>query len=177
MSLREPETLSVLWVKIVMLRPAANELFPVKEANAPPFALPETLEVGMLCPAPSVNAAVVLLVNAYRVIVSGGTEMSHCVVMVIAEPPGPTPFRGSVKLTAEGAAETVRVWPRAETQTGPNRHRSSNTALHANLFRQRRCMPILENKIRAQVLWASLRCPTILWVSGDGVYGPKGLKR
>ncbi len=120
MSLRDPATLSVLCVKIVMLRPAANELVPVKAANDPPFALPETLEVGMLCPAPSVKAAVVLLVNAYRVIVRGGTEMSHCVVMVICESPGPTPIRGSVKLTAEGVAETVSVWPRTETSTGPN---------------------------------------------------------
>lgn len=64
MSLRDPATLSVLCVKIVILRPAANELVPVKEVKEPPFALPETFEVGMLCPAPSVNAAVVLLVNA-----------------------------------------------------------------------------------------------------------------
>ena len=64
MSLREPATLIVLCVKIVMLRPVANELVPVKEVNEPPFALPETLEVGILCPAPSVNAAVALPVNA-----------------------------------------------------------------------------------------------------------------
>ncbi len=64
MSLRDPATLSVLCVKIVILRPAAKLLFPVKAVKDPPFALPEILEVGMLCPAPSVNAAVVLLVNA-----------------------------------------------------------------------------------------------------------------
>jgi hypothetical protein len=47
-SLREPAMLSVLCVKIVILRPAAKLLVPVKAAKDPPFALPETLEVGML---------------------------------------------------------------------------------------------------------------------------------
>ena len=111
MSLRDPATLSVLCVKIVRLRPAAKLLFPVKALDEPPFALPKTLEVGMLCPAPSVRAAVVLLVNAYSVIVNGGREMTHEVVMVIGESPETAPFRASVKLTVEGAAETVRVWP------------------------------------------------------------------
>jgi hypothetical protein len=142
-SLRDPATLSVLWVKIVMLRPAANELFPVNEAKDPPFALPETFEVGMLCPDPSVKAAVVLLVNAYKVIVSGGTEMSHCVVMVIAEPPEPMPFRGSVKLTAEGAAEIVRVCPDA----GPTRHKSAiRIVVHEHMIRHKPDMTIPENQ-------------------------------
>jgi hypothetical protein len=136
-SLREPATLSVLCVKMVILRPAANALVPVKEVNEPPFGLPETLEVGMLCPTPSVNAAVVLLVNAYSVIVSGGTDISHCVVMVICEVPEPTPFRGSVKLTVEGAAETVRVWPCEPLQKGPARHKTASAAFRRNPFTHR----------------------------------------
>jgi hypothetical protein len=126
-SLRDPATLSVLCVKIVRLRPAAKLLFPVNAPAAPPFALPETLEVGMLCPAPSVKAAVVLLVNAYSVIVNGGSETSHEVVMVIAEFPEAAPFRASVKLTVEGAAETVRVWPFAHWQPRPLRYSSTTT--------------------------------------------------
>jgi hypothetical protein len=146
-SLRDPATLSVLCVKIVILRPDAKLLFPVKAAKDPPLALPETLEVGMLCPAPSVRAALVLLVNAYSVIVSGGTETSHCVVMVICELPEPTPFRGSVKLTAEGAADTVRVWPWEHLQTGPARHTRANTAFHKNPFRLRRDTTILDQEL------------------------------
>jgi hypothetical protein len=160
-SLREPATLSVLWVKIVILRPAAKLLFPVKAAKDPPFALPETFEVGMLWPAPSVKAAVVLLVNAYKVIVRGGSEMSHCVVIVIGEPPEATPFRGSVKLTLEGAAETVRVWPRVQIQAGPLRHRSASTAIHENLLRQKRAMTIPETRTRRRLV-VSPRCQTIL---------------
>ena len=172
MSLREPAMLSVLCVKIVILRPAAKELVPVKEANDPPFALPETFEVGMLCPAPSVKAAVVLLVNAYRVIVSGGTDASHCVVMVICELPAPTPFRGSVKLTAEGVAETVSVWLRADLHPGPARHKSAKTETHENLLRHKRDMTIPKNK-RPETSNSNPRCRTILEVDEGSVYGPK----
>jgi hypothetical protein len=92
------------------------------------------------------------------VIVSGGTEMSHCVVMVMTEPPEATPFRGSVKLTVEGAAETVRVWPHA----GPARHKSAiSAALYENLLRQKRDMTILEiNHLKAS--FDQSRCRTIL---------------
>ena len=92
----------------------------VNALNAAPLALPDTLEVGMLCPAPSVNAAVVLLVKAYRVMVKGGSDMTHEVVMVMVESPEPTPLRGRVKFTFEGAAETVRVCARALVPTTHN---------------------------------------------------------
>jgi hypothetical protein len=171
-SLRDPAMLSVLCVKIVMLRPAAKELVPVKAANDPPFALPETLEVGMLCPAPSVKAAVVLLVNAYRVIVRGGTDASHCVVMVICELPAPTPLRGSVKLTAEGVAETVSVWLRTDLHPGPTMHRSANTEARENLFRHKRDTTIPENKGPSQSS-SHPRCRTILEVEAGTVHGAK----
>jgi hypothetical protein len=80
--------------------------------------------------------------------------MNHCVVMVIAEPPEATPFRGSVKLTAEGAAETVRVWPCALLEPGPTRHRRANTAAHENLLRQKRDMTVPEHKTLDDVLWS-----------------------
>jgi hypothetical protein len=105
----------------------------VNALNAPPFALPETLEVGMLCPAPSVNAEVVLLVNAYSVIVSGGRETSHDVVIVIVESPELTPFLGSVKLTVEGAADTVRVCPCAHSEPVNARNSSAKTQLRETL--------------------------------------------
>lgn len=114
-------------VKIVTLCPGAKLLLPVNVVNAPPSALPDTLEVGMLCPAPSVNAAVVLLVNAYNVIVNGGIEMTHDVVILITESPLATPLRGSVKLTLEGDADTERVWPCALLQMGPARHSAAMT--------------------------------------------------
>jgi hypothetical protein len=143
-SLREPATLREVCVKIVRLRPAAKVLVPVKALNAAPFALPETLEVGMLWPAPSVNAAVALLVNAYSVIVRGGSETSHEVVIVMLESPAPTPFLGSVKFTFEGAADTVRVWPWAHFVLRPVAHRSTRTQLRQNLLRQKRVMTTLE---------------------------------
>lgn len=108
-SLRDPKRLIPVVVKTVTLCPGAKLLFPVKVTNGPPSALPETFELGMLCPAPSVRAAVVLLVNAYKVIVNGGSEMTHDVVMLITESPTATPLRGSVKLTLEGDADTEMV--------------------------------------------------------------------
>jgi hypothetical protein len=133
--------LSVLCVKIVRLLPAAKLLFPVNALNAPPFALPETFDVGMLWPAPSVNAAVVLLVNAYRVIVSGGTETSHEVVIVMLDSPEPTPLRGRVTLTVEGVAEMVSVWPEAHF---PTKHKSATTQLREILLPQIRAITTLE---------------------------------
>jgi hypothetical protein len=87
--------------------------------------------------------------------------MSHCVVMVMAELPEAAPFRGSVKLTAEGAAETVRVWPPAHLQAGPARHRSANTAVHENLLRQKRDMTIPQNE-SVKTSYGESRCWTIL---------------
>jgi hypothetical protein len=121
----------VLCVKIVRLRPAAKLLVPVNALNAAPFALPDTLEVGMLCPTPSVNAAVVLLVKAYNVMVNGGIEMTQEVVMAMLEFPEPTPLRGSVKFTFEGAAETVRVCARASV---PVRHTNATPQIRENLL-------------------------------------------
>jgi hypothetical protein len=91
----------------------------------------------MLCPTPSVNAAVVLLVNAYSVIVSGGRETSQDVVIVMVESPEPTPFLGSAKLTVEGAAETVRVCPYTHLELAITRNSSANTQLRDNICRTR----------------------------------------
>ncbi len=62
--------------------------------------------------------------------------MSHWVVIVIAELPEQTPFRGRVKLTAEGAAEMVRVWPYALLQPG-TRHNKAIVQRRENELRHR----------------------------------------
>ena len=94
-------------VKIVRLVPVPNGLFPVNGENAPLFGLPVRFAAGMLCPEPSVRAAVALDANAYRVTLLRVARSAHAVVTDICDEPAAVPLAASVKFTLAGVAKMV----------------------------------------------------------------------
>ena len=99
--------LVIACVKIVRLVPVPKGLFPVKAENAPPFGLPVRFAAGMLCPEPSVNAAVALEANAYKVTLLRVANSAHAVVTEICAEPADVPLAASVKFTLAGVAAIV----------------------------------------------------------------------
>ena len=85
-----------------------NGVAPVNAPNAPPFTLPDTLEGGMLSPAPSVSAATGLVKKAYVLTVPMRNVRVQLVFTVMVALPLAVPFRTSAKFTVPGDAVTVR---------------------------------------------------------------------
>jgi len=98
----------ILSVKICKELPAAKGLMPVKGPNAPPLGLPETLEDGMLSPAPSERAEGGLEKYAQTVTAPTLGCKVQAVVMATVALPFATPLGKSAKLTKPGDAERLK---------------------------------------------------------------------